>query len=75
MFDLKIKLEPKRQEGDLRTLIPLSLCMCSRCTAEDLWTRLPPQGFDAEPSCAVYTPGSNMAPILSKPLKDLWRPV
>lgn len=67
MFDLKIKLKSRwREDGDP----PLPLCMCSRCTTEDLWTRLSPWGeFGAEPSCAVYTAGSYTASILSKPLK------
>lgn len=67
--DLKIRVKPQRNEGDPRTVNPLLLCTCSRCTAKDLWTRLAPGGV------WCWAQLSWPAPILSKPLKDLWRPV
>lgn len=55
----------------MRTAIPPCRCVCA--------ADAPPRtcgpdyhlggGFGAEPSCAVYTAGSNIASILSKPLK------
>jgi len=75
LLDLKIKLEPERGEAVLRMAIALLLFKCSRCIAEDLWIRLAPQGFGAEPSCTVYKAEYNTASTLSKPLRGLWRPM
>jgi len=57
LLGLSIEAGPESRGSDPRTVIPLLPRTRSRCTAEDLWTRLAPRGgrFGAEPSCAVCT--------------------
>lgn len=66
-------MELERNVGDLRMAIPLLLCVRSRCTAKDLWTRLAPGGGLVLSPAVLST--RQEASTLSKPLKDLQRPV